>query len=122
MSKILIVDSSPFMRGSLKYLLEHADHKVIGHTDNLKEAEDIYRGYLPDLVFIDIAIDDDFHILKAILAIKPSPKVVISASAGYEDRKKEAMSLGSCGAISKPFDFDEINRELNRVLKIAGKS
>lgn len=57
MATIFIVDQSPFMRGSLKFLLETAGHTVIGDTNNGADATGLCGRLTPDIITIDISID-----------------------------------------------------------------
>ena len=119
MATVLIVDDASFMRGSLKYIVESAGHKVVGTAKDGREALQLYKKLNPDLVTLDILMDemDGFSALKAIKDLNPEAKVIMVTALGQEEKQTEARELGAVGYIRKPFTMDEISGEIERVLK-----
>ena len=118
MARILIVDDASFMRGSLKYIVENANHKVVGTAKDGQEALELYRELGPDVVTLDILMRgmDGLAALKAIMAEDPAAKVIMVTALGQEEKQEEAQKLGACGYIRKPFKQTEIVDEIEKVL------
>ena len=118
MATILIADDASFMRGTLKYIVENAHHKVVGTAKEGKEAVEMYTRLKPDLVLLDILMEgvDGIAALKAIRKHDPEAKVVMVTALGQEHKRQEAQQLGASGYIRKPFKQEEIADEINRIL------
>lgn len=121
MAKILIIDDSSFMRGSLKFIAEQAGHEVVGMANDGAEGLELYKKLKPDLVTLDILMKgmDGISGLKAIKHEDPKAKVIMITAVGQEEKQEEARNLGASGYIRKPFKQDEIASEIKRVLSLA---
>lgn len=122
MAKILIADDASFMRNSLKFLVESADHEVPGLAKNGQEAVEMYNKLKPELVLLDILMGDmdGLAALKKIMQEDPKAKVIIVSALGHEEKQKEARSLGARGFVKKPFSREAILGEVERVLAEQG--
>ena len=120
MATVLVVDDASFMRGSLKYIIETTGHEVVCTAKDGREALELYKKLNPDLVTLDILMDemDGFSALKAIKDLNPKAKVIMVTALGQEEKQTEARELGAVGYIRKPFTMGEISEEIERVLKI----
>jgi two-component system, chemotaxis family, chemotaxis protein CheY len=118
MARILIVDDASFMRGSLKYIAEHAGHEVVGVAKDGREGLELYRKLRPDLVTMDILMKgtDGLSALASIMKEDPGAKIIMVTALGQEERQEEARRLGASGYIRKPFQQREIMDEMKRVL------
>lgn len=118
MAKILIVDDSAFMRGSLKFIVEEDGHLVIGMAANGKEAVERYRQLKPDVVTLDIVMQemDGLSALKAIKQEDPKASIIMVTSLNQNEVTKQAQELGVAGFITKPFNPQDIKTEVKRVL------
>ena len=121
MATVLIVDDASFMRGSLKFIVESAGHKVVGTAKDGREALELYKKLKPDLVTLDILMDemDGFAALKAIKDLDPEAKAIMVTALGQKEKQAEARKLGAVGYIRKPFTMKEISEEIGRVLRNA---
>jgi len=118
MVKILIVDASAFMRGSLKFLCEHAGHAVIGTADNAKDAEELYRSKRPDIVTLDITLGNDewVLILRKLRQDYPDAKVIAVSSTGQKEKILKAQEIGACGLVYKPYKYEQLEAEIKKVM------
>lgn len=117
-AKILIVDDSSFMRGSLKYLMEANGHEVVGTAGNTKDALKIYKEVKPDLVTMDILMPGESGLVAA-QCIKqefPEAKIIMITALGQEEEQKKAKDIGVAGYIRKPFKEDEVLAVINKAL------
>lgn len=105
--KILIVDDSAVSREILTQVLESdPEMKIIGEAKNGAEAVNLVSFECPDLVLMDLhmPIMDGLEATKRIMAISPTPIVMISAFP-FKDGKSivfEALEAGAVDVIEKP--------------------
>jgi two-component system chemotaxis response regulator CheY len=118
MARILIVENSSFMKGALKFLLENAGHVVIGTAADGQEALQLYQSRKPDVVTVDLLMGgaDGLPILKALRQADPGAKIIVVSIFGQEARLDEARQLGMAGWIAKPYKYQEIVDEIQKVL------
>jgi two-component system chemotaxis response regulator CheY len=118
MGRIMIVDDSSFMVGSLKYIVEHAGHEVVGTAKEGGEGLVLYKKLKPDLVTLDILMKgkDGITTLKEIMKLDPKAKVIMVSASGLDEIKEEAHKLGASGFIVKPFKQNQIIDEIQRLL------
>lgn len=118
MANIIITDDASFMRSSLKFIIETGGHKVVGLAVNGKELLKLYRQLKPDLVTLDILMEemDGLQALETLRKEDPKAKVIMVTALGQEDKQKTAQKLGAAGYIRKPFKAKDINDEIARAL------
>jgi len=118
MAKVIIVDDSAFMRGSLKSLIEHDGHHVVGMASNGLEAVELYKKIKPDLVTMDVIMKEmnGIEALKAIIEYDPNARVIMITSLIQQQIENNFQQIGACGLIKKPFANDEVIKEVQRVL------
>jgi len=118
MAKILIVDDSSFMRISLKSIVDKAGHEVVGMAKNGAEAIEMYSKLKPDIVTMDVLMQemDGITALKKIMIEAPGAKIIMVTSLCLDEPEDEAMRFGACGYIRKPFNPAEIIEAFNKVL------
>src|SRR5438445_13814730 len=106
------------MRNTLQYLFERAGHEVVGLATGGGEAVDLYAQLQPDLVTLDILMDDmdGIEALRLIRRTDPAAKVMMVTVQHEERLQEEARKLGASGYIKKPFKEDEIVQAVQRVL------
>lgn len=110
MKKIMIVDDSSLIRRMLSALLEKNNYAVVAEAVNGQEAVDMYESVKPDLVTLDVTMPvmDGVEALKKIKEIDKDAKVIMVTAAGQKDRIMEALKLGAAAFITKPFDEDDL--------------
>jgi two-component system chemotaxis response regulator CheY len=119
MARILIADNASFMRSCLKYIVENAGHEVVGMAKEGREAVNLHEQLKPDLVTLDILMEDGMDgivALGTIMKDHPAAKVIMVTAMGQDQVQEEARKLGAVGYIRKPFKPAEIVHELERVL------
>lgn len=107
--KILICDDEEGIREALKLILSDHFNLIIAHDggqclDCLKNDKDI------KLVLMDIKMPkrDGLDILKEIKEKHPQQKVIVITGYRSVETATEAVKLGACGYIVKPFKAEEI--------------
>lgn len=107
---ILICDDSLLVRKKMKDCLNECGSFRILEAANGQAGVDMYRQYLPDLVFLDIVMPDKTGIqaLNEIKSINGLAKVVILSSSGTRTHLKDAMEAGASDFIQKPWENSQI--------------
>ena len=115
--KVFVVDDSKFMRMMLGEVITSMGCEVI-EVDGGRRAVTMYEHYKPDLVTLDILMpeQDGIETLKQIFDFDPQAKVVMVTALGMEDYIKQAMELGACGFIIKPFSDEQVETVVSQVL------
>ncbi len=105
MTRLLIVDDSALMRRQLTQIFAAAGGFEISQARNGREAVELNRSFLPDVVTLDINMPemDGLTALSLIMAERPVPVVMVSSltEAGAL-ATFEALNLGAVDYIVKP--------------------
>ena len=117
MSKIMIVDDTPFMRAVLRNILESAGHTVI-EAGSGSEAVSLYSVEKPDVVTMDIVMPelDGIEAARIIMESDPSARIIMVTAMDSRDSLKEAIKTGVYDFIVKPFKAEEVIESINRAL------
>ncbi|MCL2634672.1 MAG: response regulator [Oscillospiraceae bacterium] len=115
---VLVVDDSLLMRTIIKKILVDNGFNVVGEAVNGRLGVEKYIELKPDIVTLDITLDemDGIETLKAIKKINPDSKVVmVSAIASQTLIAEELNHAGANACITKPFKEDELLKVLLKV-------
>ena len=115
---VLIVDDSRMSRQMLRNILEKAGFKIVGEADNGRNGVEAYKKCRPDVVTLDITMPemDGIEALEHILKEDPSANAVMITAAGQQDKLIQALRIGAKRFISKPFNEEEIIKNINEVM------
>jgi|CXWL01.1.fsa_nt_gi DNA-binding NtrC family response regulator len=133
-ARILIVDDDPDILSGLKQRLEWMGHHTITAKDGA-EALTAIQQTAPSLVLLDL----ELPILSGLEVLEhlngrgkamaqqahatseknghPIPPVIILTAYGTVNRVVEAMKLGACDFLTKPFDPDHLGIVIQKVLE-----
>jgi two-component system cell cycle response regulator DivK len=117
---VLVVDDFEDSRFVLRRMLETKDYCVIEAADG-REAVETARRHHPDLVLMDLNMPlvDGLAATKLIRECKDScrdvPIVAVTAFDTY-GMKDAALEAGCDDYLTKPFDFDRLEKVLRRCL------
>ncbi len=102
---VIIADDSDFLRKTLKGLLEENNIDVVAEATNGKELMNILKTKRTDIVILDInmPVMDGIEALKHIKTEHPNVKVIMCSVTNDNSIIDEAIALGACGYIVKPF-------------------
>lgn len=109
-TNILIVDDAPFVRRTLKKILEEAGFNVVGEAGDGNEAVTMYGSLKPDLVTMDITMPelDGIDAVRAIIKQDPNAKIVMCSAVGQQDKVVDAVRAGAKDFIVKPFKKERV--------------
>jgi DNA-binding NarL/FixJ family response regulator len=114
--RVLLVDDHSLVRAGIRSLLEKvAGVEVMGEASNGREALELVRSQLPNLVLMDIAMADlnGLETLPRIVKTFPGVKVVILSAHANEEYVIRALRSGAAGYMLK----DAATVELELVIK-----
>ena len=113
--RILVVDDEERMVRFIRMNLEH-DGFQVSEAFNGKQAIQRLRDINPDLILLDVMMPDidGFEVLETIREASNVPVIMLTAK-GEEDDRVRGLELGADDYITKPFDIEDIERQLVRL-------
>lgn len=115
--KVLIVDDQFGIRILLQEVLQKDGYEV-NLASNGKQALDLIKKRLPDLVILDMKIPgmDGLEILEAIKQIDEKIHVIMMTAYGEMELMKKAKELGAVAYFTKPFNIDELREAIGQYI------
>lgn len=121
-NRILIVEDAPYMREMMAEMLNHAKdrYEVVGFATNGQEAIEKYRELKPDLVTMDLVMEemDGIQAIREIKQEYPNALILVITAMDTTENRNMAMEAGAAGYLWKPFT---INNLLDVLEKTFGK-
>jgi CheY-like chemotaxis protein len=113
-ANILVVDDEAGPRESLRMILNQ-EHEV-RMASNGREALELIRDQIPDLVFLDIRMPEmeGTEVLRRIKEIAPECEVAMITAYAAVQSAQRAMRLGALDYITKPFGVAEVEAVVER--------
>ena len=116
--QVLIIDDHDAMREGLELLMRRRGHRTLsagGGQEGLRLLED--EG--ADLVITDLKMArvDGIKVLEGVKSSSPNTDVLVITAHGTVEKAVEAMKLGACDFISKPFSSEEFGIKVDRILR-----
>ena len=117
MVKVLVVDDSLFMRTSISRILNKNGYSVIGSADDGQTAIDAYKKLKPDLVTMDITMEnvDGIVAIKEILKFDYKANIIVCSAMSNENVICEAIKAGAKEYVLKPFDEHQFLNSVKRL-------
>ncbi|RMG23660.1 MAG: response regulator [Methanobacteriota archaeon] len=120
MARIMVVDDARFMLMVIEKLLRKMGHDVVYRAVNGEDAINIYAEHMHeiDLVTLDVVMPkmDGLQVLKRILTLNPSAKVVMVTSISSPHIVQPALRAGAKDFVTKPFRLSQLAQVINNVL------
>lgn len=116
--KVLLVDDSRFIRTWIGDILHDSNrYRVIDEASNGREALLKFDSHRPDLVIMDVSMDEmnGVQALKHLVNLYPGVKVVMCTSLGQSSIITECIQSGAKDFIVKPY-FDRLLQVLDQVI------
>ncbi len=117
--RVLIVDDAPFLREELAKILTSSGLDVVGMAEDGPEALDAYRRIEPDLVTLDLVMPHagGVEVTRAIRAVDPAARILVSATYGQEVMVMEALAAGASDCLVRPFREASVLATLRRLFE-----
>jgi response regulator NasT len=111
--RVLIVEDDMLVGMGLKAQLERLGHSVVGQAAGAPEALALYREHKPDVVLLDIRLDDadGIDVAGQLLKERRAPMIIISA---YSDKEliDRASAAGVFGYLIKPANAEALQAQM----------
>lgn len=116
---VLVVDDSKFMRNIIIEILKRNNIEIAGEASNGKEGILRYKELKPDVVTMDLTMRElgGLEAVKEIIEIDPKAQIIVCSAMGQQEIIKEAVKAGAKGFVIKPFDEEDLVKEINKALK-----
>lgn len=114
--KVLIVDDEKYIRDELRYFLEkYDDIEICGESGEEQETLTLVETFKPDIVFLDIHLQDINGLLLArkIKENKTSPYIVFVTA--YDKYAIEGFEINAADYILKPFSEERLKISIDRI-------
>lgn len=116
--RVLLVDDHAIIREGLRSLLEkQPEMEVVADTDDGRQAFDLVRELLPDIVIMDITMRglNGIEATRRIIAEFPAVKVIALSIHSKRRYVADMLSAGAAGYILKECLFDELVQAIKAV-------
>jgi purine-binding chemotaxis protein CheW len=114
--KVLIVEDSTMMRGTLKSYIDPKVFTILEAPDG-EEGMRLVEAEKPDMVLLDIKLPkaSGVDVLRFIKQKRPETKVVMETSVYEDETKNECMKLGAMEYLKKPVNKKDIEDVLAKI-------
>jgi len=118
MSRILVAEDSGTILLLLRKRLELAGHEVIPAVDG-REALSQARAAEPDVIVLDAMMPflSGIEVLRTLRDEGDATPVVMVSAHRDSTELQGAMDLGASAVLAKPFDWDELLGEIDRLAR-----
>lgn len=118
MAKLLIVDDSPLILSTLRAMLEGLGHEVIAEAADGATALERFKSHKPEAVLLDLLLPDKsgIELIDCFRKIDRTVKILVVTAVGQAQVDKHALKSGCQAVLHKPFSFDELKQNLDKVL------
>ena len=102
--RVLIVDDAPFMRASLRAILEPHGFEIVGEAEDGAAALCAFEELRPDVATVDILMPKASGVdaVRGIRRLDPKARIVMCSARGLETLVMEALQEGALDYIVKP--------------------
>jgi DNA-binding NarL/FixJ family response regulator len=117
---VLLVDDHTVVRQGLRALLSsEEDMQVIGEAENGRQAVQMAKKSLPNVVVMDIAMPllNGLEATRQICKALPSTKVLVLTSYGDDEAVSSLMDAGACGYLIKQTAANDLLKAIREVHK-----
>jgi DNA-binding NarL/FixJ family response regulator len=118
--RVLLADDHVLVRAGIRALLEKIPNvKVVGEANTGREALELVRSKLPNLVLMDIAMTElgGLEALPRITKDSPTVKVIILSAHANEEYVIRALREGASGYMLKDSATTELELAINSVIQ-----
>lgn len=113
-TRVMIVDDSSFMLSVITDMLKGTEFEIVGQVQDGLAALELFEKTKPDIVLLDNVLPEQtgLEVLDKILDLDDTANVIMVSSLGTEDMVVECLQRGARHFIQKPFDQEQLLREL----------
>jgi DNA-binding NtrC family response regulator len=116
--RVLVIDDDPLMRWALTETLRDRGWQVSEGRDARETEAAIRKTSTPfDVVLLDYRLpdSDDLSLLASVRALSPDSRVIMMTAFETPEMVRDALDLGACTVLGKPFDMETLPALMARV-------
>ena len=119
--KLLIVDDSVVVRNSIERSVNADAIAVVLRAEDGEEAVSLFDRERPELVTMDLTLPrlDGLAAIRRIQEIEPRTSILVISALNSHKTAMEAIALGACGFLTKPFTPREMSEALDQLVQHA---
>src|ERR1700681_2517387 len=119
MGRILVADDHDALRRGLVRGLTDAGHEVQEASNASAAIEKLHDSYF-DVVLSDLKMggSDGMDVLRTTRAMHPTTAVILMTAFGSINTAVEAMKIGACDYVQKPFEIEEMEVKIEKALEV----
>jgi DNA-binding NtrC family response regulator len=121
--RVLVVDDDVLIRWSIAAILAHAGHTVLEAADGAAAIRALQTGGEDiDAILLDYRLpdSDNLLLLATIRRLVPRSIVILMTAFGTADVATEAIGMGACHILHKPFEMGDLDLLLQRACEWRG--
>ena len=119
--RLLIVDDSLVVRDAIQRSVDDGTISEVFRAEDGVEAVSIFTRERPEMVTMDLTLPrlDGLGAIQRIRAIAPLTSILVISALNSHKTAMEAIALGACGFLTKPFTAREISEALDQLAQHA---
>jgi len=119
-SRVMLVDDHPVVRHGMALAIERSpDLEVCAQAGSASEAMSIFDDANPDVVIVDISLDDGsgMDLIKQIKSASPNTKMLVASMHDEQLYAERVLRAGAMGYINKEQSMDNIVEAIQQVMR-----
>lgn len=119
--RLLIVDDSLVVRNAIQRSVDEGKISNVYRAEDGEEAVSIFARERPELVTMDLTLPrlDGLGAIRRIHEIEPRTSILVISALNSHKTAMDAIALGACGFLTKPFTPREISEALDQLAEHA---
>jgi two-component system, chemotaxis family, chemotaxis protein CheY len=119
--RLLIVDDSLVVRNAIQRSVDEGKIAQVFRAEDGEEAVAIFARERPELVTMDLTLPrlDGLGAIRSIRELAPATSILVISALNSHKTAMEAIALGACGFLTKPFTPREIAEALDHLTEHA---
>lgn len=121
---LMIVDDSNIIRNRIERCFQESDIKIVATAVNGLDALEKFKQYRPDLVTMDLTMPemDGLESIQNIIALGTGVSILVISALADKATALQALQYGARGFICKPFNEEQLQTALNRMIELKNKA
>ncbi len=122
--KILVCDDSLIMRNAISRNVKNGLINEVIVAENGEAALELFDQHQPQLVTMDLTMPkrNGLEAIESIMGKQPSTAILVISALNSHQIAMDAIHLGACGFLTKPFTESEVEEAVNKLVEHATKA
>jgi two-component system chemotaxis response regulator CheY len=119
--RLLIVDDSLVVRDAIQRSVDNGTISQVLRAGDGEEAVSIFARERPEMVTMDLTLPrlNGLEAIRRIRETEPGTSILVISALNSHKTAMEAIALGACGFLTKPFTAREISEALDQLAQHA---